>query len=61
VPEIVLSPCVNVCRLDADKICVGCRRTLAEIAGWRDMSAAQRRAVLARLRAHGGRAGGLSY
>ena len=57
----MLSPCVNVCRLDADKICVGCRRTLAEIAGWRDMSAAQRRAVLARLRAHGGRAGGLSY
>ena len=28
------SPCVKVCRLDRDQICVGCGRTLQEIAGW---------------------------
>lgn len=31
----VPSPCVNVCRMDADAgLCVGCLRTLDEIAGW---------------------------
>lgn len=46
----VRSPCINVCRLDARDVCVGCRRTRAEIAAWRDMSDAQRQRVLERLR-----------
>lgn len=30
-----LSPCVGVCRMDeASGLCLGCGRTLAEIAGW---------------------------
>ena len=48
--EVPRSPCVNVCRLDTSDVCVGCRRTRAEIAAWRDMSDAQRRQVLERLR-----------
>ena len=29
------SPCVKVCRLDAmGKYCIGCGRTLAQIASW---------------------------
>ncbi len=32
-----LTPCIGVCRLDAQGLCVGCRRTGAEIAAWRDM------------------------
>lgn len=44
------SPCVSVCRLDpATQICVGCGRTIAEIAAWSSLSEAERRAILARL------------
>ena len=46
----VASPCINVCRMDAASgYCEGCRRTLEEIACWSAYSAAQKRAVLARL------------
>lgn len=46
----VASPCINVCRIDEQqKLCVGCFRTLDEIAGWSASSDEQRRAVLARV------------
>jgi uncharacterized protein len=46
------SPCVSVCRLDpATQICVGCGRTIAEIAAWPGLSDEERRAILARLEA----------
>lgn len=38
----VPTPCVGVCALDDDGYCRGCRRTLAEIAGWSQMSDEQR-------------------
>ena len=44
-----VSPCMNVCVLDAQRNCIGCRRTLDEIARWGRMSAAEQRAVIARL------------
>jgi predicted Fe-S protein YdhL (DUF1289 family) len=40
---------MNVCVLDAGRVCVGCRRTLDEIATWGRMSAAEQWAVVARL------------
>jgi hypothetical protein len=41
------SPCVNICLLDADTgTCVGCGRTLQEIADWASMSDQERRAVM---------------
>jgi hypothetical protein len=40
---------MNVCVLDADRTCIGCRRTLDEIARWGRMSAAEQWAVVARL------------
>lgn len=44
------TPCVNVCLLDdASGLCVGCGRTGDEIAGWADMSPAERRAIMAAL------------
>lgn len=43
------SPCMNVCVLDADRCCTGCRRTLDEIARWGAMSAAEQWAVISRL------------
>lgn len=30
----VKSPCINICKLDKNKICVGCYRTIDEIAHW---------------------------
>ena len=41
-----MSPCVSICTLDDQGICRGCLRSLAEIAGWLQMSAAERRNVL---------------
>ena len=42
----VPSPCVSICALDADDICVGCHRSGLEIARWSQMSADEKRAVL---------------
>lgn len=33
-PEIVLSPCVGVCALDEDDVCIGCLRSGREITQW---------------------------
>lgn len=38
----VLTPCVGVCRLDDRGLCVGCRRSLGEIAAWRDLPDTER-------------------
>lgn len=48
--SVSMSPCVRICRIDAASgFCVGCQRTLAEIAGWRELDDDQRRAILASL------------
>jgi len=45
------SPCVDVCVIDADgKFCVGCRRSLDEIAAWPTLPADQKRALLQALK-----------
>ena len=47
---MIASPCVKVCVMDAEqRYCTGCLRTLAEIAGWGEMSENERAAVLAQL------------
>lgn len=66
----VESPCVKVCVIDPrTRLCLGCRRSLDEIAGWSAMSPEARRAVMAELparaaefapRRRGGRAGRLA-
>ena len=46
----VPSPCVSVCRMDVDSaLCVGCCRTIQEIAGWSQMDDAARREVWRRI------------
>lgn len=47
------SPCTGSCGLDSAGLCRGCGRTGAEIAGWRGMADAGKRAVLARLAGRG--------
>jgi predicted Fe-S protein YdhL (DUF1289 family) len=49
-PAPVASPCNRVCRLDdATGCCVGCGRTLDEIARWAAMGDDERRRVCERL------------
>ena len=45
----VSSPCVHLCQLDEHAVCLGCFRTLAEIAAWTSMSDLQKRRILAAL------------
>ncbi len=46
----VKSPCVNVCMMDTDNgYCLGCKRTLNEIAGWVTYPDAKRLKVLKRV------------
>ncbi len=45
--EFVPSPCISVCVMDADGvICLGCFRTLDEIAAWSLLDTAAKRRVL---------------
>jgi predicted Fe-S protein YdhL (DUF1289 family) len=37
-----LTPCIGICRLDEQGFCIGCRRTLDEIARWATLSDAER-------------------
>lgn len=46
VGDDVPSPCVSVCRMDAERVlCIGCLRTISEIAGWSRADAASKRGV----------------
>jgi predicted Fe-S protein YdhL (DUF1289 family) len=48
------SPCINVCAIEpATGLCVGCNRTLNEIAGWSSFSAGDRRRIMSELPARG--------
>lgn len=47
---MIESPCVKICTLDARSgLCLGCGRTVGEIAQWTMMSAEERRRVMAEL------------
>jgi predicted Fe-S protein YdhL (DUF1289 family) len=55
---MIETPCVKICTLDARAgLCLGCGRTVDEIAGWGTMNADERRRIMtelpARLAAHG--------
>jgi len=50
-PAAVPSPCNSVCRMDPDgRYCIGCFRTLDEIAGWAGFDDARRRLIWEDLR-----------
>ncbi len=42
----VASPCVAICALDEDDICIGCQRSGEEISRWGRMTDQERREVL---------------
>jgi predicted Fe-S protein YdhL (DUF1289 family) len=46
------SPCIKVCVMDPeDRYCLGCKRTLREIARWGEMREEERIAIMAELAA----------
>jgi predicted Fe-S protein YdhL (DUF1289 family) len=48
--EPISSPCVKLCIVDGESgLCLGCQRTLAEVARWSAFSEPERRAVMAEL------------
>ncbi|AEF54250.1 DUF1289 domain-containing protein [Marinomonas posidonica] len=46
----VPSPCVNVCYLNDDDVCVGCYRTGHEISQWGRLDVASQQAVMEKVR-----------
>ncbi len=40
------SPCVSVCKLNKDKVCVGCGRSRKEIGGWKKMEKSEQKEVV---------------
>lgn len=48
--DAIESPCIRKCGIDPETgRCAGCARTLDEIMRWREMTAAERRAIMAAL------------
>lgn len=49
-PAPVSTPCIKVCIVDGKRgLCIGCGRTLAEIAAWGSLEEERRRAIMADL------------
>ncbi|TXS96023.1 DUF1289 domain-containing protein [Parahaliea maris] len=44
------SPCISVCVLNTDDVCLGCYRTAEEITDWFMASAEEKRAIIERAR-----------
>ncbi|MFA8436693.1 MAG: DUF1289 domain-containing protein [Marinifilaceae bacterium] len=42
----IKSPCIKICRSDANGVCFGCRRTREEIGNWSHYSNEQKKEVL---------------
>lgn len=49
--ERPLSPCILICTLDEDKICLGCGRSLEQISAWALMSKDEQWAIVDELTA----------
>lgn len=44
---VIETPCVKICTLDAGRgLCLGCGRTVEEIAAWAGLTAAERRRIM---------------
>ena len=55
-PKPVATPCVQVCVVDGESgLCLGCFRTLAEVAGWARLPEVDRGRIMAELPGRRGR------
>ncbi len=57
--EIIRSPCVNVCFLETDDICVGCYRHSDEITEWAEADNEKRKLILVKSQQRRKDAGGI--
>jgi hypothetical protein len=49
-PQPIATPCVQVCIVDGESgLCLGCHRTLTEVASWTSYSDAERAGIMAAL------------
>jgi len=48
-PGFPASPCTRTCALNEQDLCLGCKRSLAEIVAWASMTADQQWQVISRL------------
>lgn len=49
-PKPIATPCIRVCMVDGESgLCLGCFRTLPEIAGWQKLSDERRAELMAEL------------
>jgi predicted Fe-S protein YdhL (DUF1289 family) len=44
------SPCISICHLDDNDICVGCYRSANEITDWKNLDNESREQILAKAR-----------
>ncbi|MET0338746.1 MAG: DUF1289 domain-containing protein [Caulobacter sp.] len=55
-PRPIVTPCIKVCAVDGESgLCLGCHRTLPEIAQWSRLAEDERAAIMAELPARRGR------
>jgi len=41
------SPCRNICRITDNAICIGCGRSLQEIASWKNLNDVEKQQIIA--------------
>jgi len=52
----IATPCIQVCVIDGESgLCLGCQRTLNEVASWARLTDAERAGIMAGLAARRGR------
>jgi predicted Fe-S protein YdhL (DUF1289 family) len=42
----IVSPCIKICQMDSNGICIGCRRTRDEIGDWKKYTDEQKQEIL---------------
>jgi predicted Fe-S protein YdhL (DUF1289 family) len=45
----IKSPCNSICKLDKNNVCIGCKRTIAEIASWSSLSNSEKQKIIDRV------------
>jgi uncharacterized protein len=45
----IKSPCIDKCKYNADKVCVGCHRTMHEIVHWPEFTDEEKLRIIARV------------
>lgn len=47
--DLYVSPCIQVCKIGQNRICIGCGRTVDEITEWTSYTHEQRMEIMRRL------------